>query len=186
MKIAFPSPPHCVADDDVDYVRMERHIGPHGHVDNRAGSRWRAAYSLDGYSTTIDKWLDGAAADDILDYVPSVRIRNYLSTIRESGTVPELKNYGSPQYERALRLRAIRGIGVSQAAKILFEPAIPSERWLSDAAAGAQMLKSELLEVLQGSYGIWQSGHIVPPLVRLLHALNQRPVRSSICDATSR
>ena len=138
----------------------------------RTFSLWRAAYSLDGYSTTIDKWLDGDAEDEDLDYVPSGRIRAYLCAIRDTGTLPELKNYSAPQYERVLRLRATRGVGVSQAAKTLLEAGIPSERWLNEAAAGAQILKSELLSVLSGSYGTWQSAHIVPPLVRLLSAFN--------------
>src|ERR1039458_2362282 len=37
----------------------------------RTFSLWRAGYSLDGYGTTIDRWLDGTARDEDLDYVPS-------------------------------------------------------------------------------------------------------------------
>src|SRR5690242_15279338 len=32
----------------------------------RTFSLWRAGYSLDGYGTMIDRWLDGAAADSDL------------------------------------------------------------------------------------------------------------------------
>src|SRR5882762_5388610 len=45
----------------------------------RTFSLWRAAYSFDGYSTAIDRWLDNEIGDDCLDYVPSGRIRTYLS-----------------------------------------------------------------------------------------------------------
>src|ERR1700728_2470118 len=59
----------------------------------RALSLWRAAYSLDGYGTTIDRWLDGTARDEDLDYVPSSRIRQYLTNVGRSGTIPELRSY---------------------------------------------------------------------------------------------
>src|SRR5437667_6421533 len=49
----------------------------------RTFSLWRAAYNLDGYGTTIDRWLGGHAVDDDLDYVPSNRIKQYLSAVRE-------------------------------------------------------------------------------------------------------
>src|SRR5580700_10378573 len=37
----------------------------------RTFSLWRAGYSLDGYGTTVDRWLDGSAIDADLDYLPS-------------------------------------------------------------------------------------------------------------------
>src|SRR5580704_14517059 len=40
----------------------------------RTFSLWRAAYSFDGYSTALDKWLDGQLPDASLDYLPSSRI----------------------------------------------------------------------------------------------------------------
>jgi histidinol phosphatase-like PHP family hydrolase len=136
----------------------------------RTFALWRAAYSFDGYCTLIDKWLDNEIKDAELDYVPSGRIRNYLEAIRESGTLPELNNYKLPQYQRVLRLRAIRGLGLSQAAKLLGEHESISGRWLNEAAAAVQMPPSELLQMMESSYGTWQSAHIVPPLVRLLRA----------------
>src|SRR6266446_10002888 len=48
----------------------------------RTFSLWRAALSLDCYSTTIDRWLDGTLPDDGLDYVPSARIREHLASIK--------------------------------------------------------------------------------------------------------
>ena len=53
----------------------------------RTFSLWRAAYSLDGYGTTIDRWLDGSATDSDLDYLPSSRIREYLENIRQTGRI---------------------------------------------------------------------------------------------------
>src|SRR4051812_18020594 len=59
----------------------------------RTFSLWRAGYSLDGYGTMIDKWLDAAASDADLDYVPSSRILQYLTSVRTSGTLPELRQF---------------------------------------------------------------------------------------------
>ena len=63
----------------------------------RTFSLWRAAYSLDGYSTVIDRWMDGALQDQDLDYVPSSRIRQYLTQIRETGTLAELSAFERPK-----------------------------------------------------------------------------------------
>jgi hypothetical protein len=79
----------------------------------RTFSLWRAGYSLDGYGTTIDCWLDGTSQDRDLDYVPSSRIRQYLTQIRSTGTVPELRSFRSAPFERCLRLRSVRGLGPS-------------------------------------------------------------------------
>src|SRR3954467_3078362 len=51
----------------------------------RTFSLWRAGYSLDGYGTSIDRWLDGDIANGDLDYVPTSRIRQYLSNVRKTG-----------------------------------------------------------------------------------------------------
>ena len=64
----------------------------------RTFSLWRAGYSLDGYGTTIDRWLEGSIANEDLDHVPSARIRQYLSDIRLNGTIPELGAYQTEQY----------------------------------------------------------------------------------------
>ena len=54
----------------------------------RTFSLWRAAYSLDGYGTTVDRWIDGCAKDADLDYVPSARIREYLKKGTFHGYTP--------------------------------------------------------------------------------------------------
>src|SRR6266446_489141 len=59
----------------------------------RTFSLWRAALSLDSYSTTIDQWLDGSLSDKQLDNVPTSRIRDYLRCIKKTGTIPELRKY---------------------------------------------------------------------------------------------
>src|SRR5438876_12400073 len=66
----------------------------------RTFSLWRAGYSLDGYGTTVDRWLDGTALDEDLDYVPSLRIRQYLTNIRKTGTIPELRIYRNERFAR--------------------------------------------------------------------------------------
>src|ERR1035438_2808422 len=77
----------------------------------RVFSLWRAGYSLDGYGTTVDRWLDGETSDEDLDYIPSSRIRQYLMKIRRSGTIPELRPFRSERFDRCLRLRSVRGLG---------------------------------------------------------------------------
>src|SRR3954462_5442726 len=59
----------------------------------RTFSLWRAALSMDGYNTTVDRWLDGKISDADLDYIPSARIAQYLKSVRKTGTFPELKPF---------------------------------------------------------------------------------------------
>src|SRR5450755_2550976 len=82
----------------------------------RTFSLWRAGYSLDGYGTTVDRWLDGETADEDLDYIPSSRIRQYLMKIRRSGTIPELRPFSRERFDRCLRLRSVRGLGPNKIA----------------------------------------------------------------------
>lgn len=84
-----------------------------------------AAHSLDGYSSVISKWLNGDFSDNDLDYVPSSRIRELLTSIRETGTIQELKGLLSPEAQGCLRLRSIRGIGSSLVAEFLKEGQTP-------------------------------------------------------------
>src|ERR1035437_8555428 len=64
----------------------------------RTFSLWRAGLSLDGYGTTIDSWLDGAIRNEDLDYVPSLRIKQYLASVRQTGTLPELEAYRDEKF----------------------------------------------------------------------------------------
>ena len=148
----------------------------------RTFSLWRAAYSFDGYSTELDRWLNQEIGDDYLDYVPSSRIRNYLLAIRQSGTIPELDNYANDEFERIRRLRAVKGLGFSQLAKTLSEGHMPAEQWLNAAILSTQLSKDDVLNIYQGAFGTWQSAHIVPPLVRLLHGFEAGPENDRICS----
>ena len=137
----------------------------------RTFSLWRAAYSLDGYGTTIDRWLEGTIRDVDLDYVPSARIRQYLTNIRLSGTVPELDAYRTERYDRCLRLRSVRGLGPSKIAATL-SPDCSSEHWLHQSIASLDVDLDRVARLYDGSNaGPWQTAHIVPPLLRFLSKL---------------
>lgn len=139
----------------------------------RTFSLWRAAYSLDGYGTTIDHWLDGTTCDHDLDYVPSARIRQYLTRIRMSGSIPELRSYRSERFERCLRLRSIRGLGPSKIALTVSSRSLADE-WFSEAALNLTLNRDRLTEIYYGSnVGPWQTAHVVPPLLRFLTRTQQ-------------
>lgn len=146
----------------------------------RTFSLWRAAYSFDGYSTLLDKWIDGEIGDDSLDYVPSSRIKGYLLAIQQTGTIPELQNYSPPRFSRLRRLRAVKSLGLAHAAKSLNEADLPSEQWMNAAVINTQLSRETILKVYTGSFGTWQSAHIVPPLVRFLHEFQEGPMGSPV------
>jgi Histidinol phosphatase and related hydrolases of the PHP family len=140
----------------------------------RTFSLWRAGYSLDGYGTTIDRWLDGTARDEDLDYVPSSRIRQYLTNVRRSGTLPELRPYRSERFNRCLRLRSVRGLGPNKIALALASRSL-AEEWFSQAAMNLSLDRDRITELYyHGNLGPWQTAHIVPPLLRFLQATEER------------
>jgi histidinol phosphatase-like PHP family hydrolase/predicted nuclease with RNAse H fold/dephospho-CoA kinase len=146
----------------------------------RTFSLWRAAYSLDGYGTTIDSWLSGDSRDEDLDYVPSNRIRQYLTAVGKSGTIPELKPFRSERFERCLRLRSVRGLGPNKIALTVSSASL-DEEWFTHAAISMSLDRDKLAEVYQRStVGSWQSAHIVPPLLRFLRALEQTVGRATL------
>lgn len=139
----------------------------------RTFSLWRAGYSLDGYGTTIDRWLDGTARDEDLDYVPSSRIRQYLTNIGRSGTIPELRTYRSERFDRCLRLRSVRGLGPSKIALTLSSRSL-SEEWFRQDATNLASNRGRITELYNGlNVGPWQTAHIVPPLLRFLHTVQE-------------
>lgn len=139
----------------------------------RTFSLWRAAYSLDGYGTTIDRWLDGTLTDQDLDCVPSSRIRQYLTNIRLSGTIPELRSYSDERYQRCLRLRSVRGLGPNKIAVTLSRNTVEKD-WIDQIISNASASRSRLTSLFRGTnYGPWQTAHIVPPLLRFLHSLEE-------------
>jgi len=139
----------------------------------RTFSLWRAGYSLDGYGTTIDRWLDGTARDEDLDYVPSQRIRQYLTKIRLTGTVAELRSYRSERFDRCLRLRSVRGLGPSTIALTVSSRSL-AEDWPGKAALNLTLNRDRIAELYQGSnVGPWQTAHVVPPLLRFLNTVEE-------------
>jgi histidinol phosphatase-like PHP family hydrolase/predicted nuclease with RNAse H fold/dephospho-CoA kinase len=145
----------------------------------RTFALWKAAISLDSYGANIDRWLDGGLDDDDLDQIPSNRIKTYLESIRDTGTVPEIARYlENDRYARCLRLRRLKGLGPTQIAQTLNSDH-PSKEWLSQAARNCNLAENDVLNSLVGdSYGTWQPPHIVPPLLRLLRAIERE------CDSS--
>jgi histidinol phosphatase-like PHP family hydrolase/predicted nuclease with RNAse H fold/dephospho-CoA kinase len=139
----------------------------------RTFSLWRAAYSLDGYGTTVDRWIEGNAEDSDLDYVPSARIREYLKKVRSTGTLPELKAYRSEPFNRTLRLRSVRGLGPSKIA-LTISSRSHADEWFSQAAINLTLNRDRISELYYGSnIGPWQTAHVVPPLLRFLARMQQ-------------
>ena len=139
----------------------------------RTFSLWRAGYSLDGYGTTIDRWLDGTASDEDLDYVPSSRIRQYLTNVGRSGTIPELRSYRGERFDRCLRLRSVRGLGPSKIATTRSSRSL-SEQWFRQDPTNLASNRDRITELYKGSnVGPWQTAHIVPPLLRFLHTTQE-------------
>ena len=139
----------------------------------RTFSLWRAAYSLDGYGTTIDRWLDQTASVDDLDYVPSLRIREYLRNVRRTGSLPELRPYRGERFARCVRLRAVRGLGPSKIALSLL-PHFLDDGWLDQVASGVSVSRERLAQLCHGGLrGPWQSAHVVPPALRFLHRVEE-------------
>jgi histidinol phosphatase-like PHP family hydrolase/predicted nuclease with RNAse H fold/dephospho-CoA kinase len=135
---------------------------------------WRAAIGIDGYTSIVDHWLNGEVNVEDLDNPPSVRIKGYLRTIRKSGSLEELQPFLiTEDYRRCLRLRSLRGLGVSQIAETVGSPEV-SPDWLRRVTASTGRASDEILAYCFGqTYGIWQSAHIVPPLLRFLRCVEQ-------------
>jgi histidinol phosphatase-like PHP family hydrolase/predicted nuclease with RNAse H fold/dephospho-CoA kinase len=149
----------------------------------RTFSLWRAGYSLDGYGTTVDRWLDGTARDEDLDYIPSSRIRQYLTKIRTSGTVPELRSYRSERFDRCLRLRSVRGLGPSTIALTVSSRSLAE--WPGKAALNLTLNRDRITELYNGNnIGPWQTAHIVPPLLRFLHTTQECYGKAVAWDVT--
>jgi histidinol phosphatase-like PHP family hydrolase/predicted nuclease with RNAse H fold/dephospho-CoA kinase len=137
----------------------------------RTFSLWRAGYSLDGYGTTIDRWLDGTSHDEDLDYVPSSRIRQYLTNVARTGTIPELRNYRAERFERCLRLRSVRGLGPSKIALTLGARSL-SDEWFDQDVSNLAPNRGRIVELFEGeNSGPWQTAHVVPPLLRFLNTV---------------
>lgn len=139
----------------------------------RTFSLWRAGYSLDGYGTTIDRWLDGTLRDEDLDYIPSSRIRQYLTNVAKGGTIPELRNYRGERFERCLRLRSVRGLGPSNIALTVGAKSL-SDEWFQQDVSALAANRGRIVELFEGeNAGPWQTAHIIPPLLRFLSTMQE-------------
>lgn len=148
----------------VDALAKQRPVSEY-----RAFALWKAALSLDGYSTNVDTWLQDTSCAGLLDFKPSSRITEYLFQIREAGTLDELENLASPAHKACLRLRGIRGLGTKQIALALARGPL-AEGWLTRAAQTSGATPTLLLETWEGrAQPRWQAAHVIPPLLRLLH-----------------
>ena len=134
----------------------------------RTFSLWRAGLSLDGYGTTIDRWLDGIIRNDDLDYVPSLRIKQQLGNVRLTGTLPELHAFQGEGFARCLRLRSVRGLGPSAIAQTISRT-LPDDEWLRGTGIDVETNRTRIAELWSSiNLGPWQSAHLVPPILRFL------------------
>ena len=141
----------------------------------RIFSLWKAAYRMDGYTTSIDRWLDGKLRDKELDVVPSSRIKQYLQSIRTSGTLPELQAFDKENARRMLRLRSVRGLGASKIAELFRQDLLEKRATNGNAAAESGYVigleNGERFAAREGESAEWQAAHVVPPLLRFLREL---------------
>jgi histidinol phosphatase-like PHP family hydrolase/predicted nuclease with RNAse H fold/dephospho-CoA kinase len=139
----------------------------------RTFSLWRAALGLDGYGTAVGRWLSGDATAAELDQPPSSRIKHHLLQVRLTGTLPELAPYDKPDYQRALKLRSVRGLGPIAIAQTLAGTEL-DESWARQAGITSPEAIERILAIASGEYfGVWQSAHIIPPLLRILSLIDQ-------------
>lgn len=139
----------------------------------RTFALWKAALALDGYTTNVDCWLENWRTAELLDCDPSRRIREHLLQIKETGTLPELTELSSPAHKGCLRLRSLRGLGTKQIAEALALGG-PSETWLNSVSSVSGIKAAAISQIWEDNRNTsWQSAHVVPPLIRFLHSLEQ-------------
>jgi histidinol phosphatase-like PHP family hydrolase/predicted nuclease with RNAse H fold/dephospho-CoA kinase len=143
----------------------------------RIFSLWKAAYRMDGYTTSIDRWLDGKLRDKELDIVPSSRIKQYLQNIRTTGTLPELQAFDRENARRMLRLRSVRGLGASKIAELfrqdLSEKAGANGNAAAESGYDVGLENESVVVALDREAAEWQAAHVVPPLLRFLRQIEK-------------
>jgi len=133
----------------------------------RSSALFKAAYKLDGYSTSVDRWL--SSPNEIkLDLGPSVRIAKYLKEIKHTGYLSNLGAGYLKYYNTPLKLRTFSGLGSKTIAKLC-----DKENNLTPEAKIKLATQKGLDEItlerhLKNSIFPWQAAHVVPPLLRLL------------------
>jgi histidinol phosphatase-like PHP family hydrolase/predicted nuclease with RNAse H fold/dephospho-CoA kinase len=168
----------------------------------RTFSLWRAGLHLDGYGTVVDRWLAGDIDSEELDHVPSSRIKQHLSSIRQTGSLPELLSFSEEKFKRALRLRSVRGLGPNAIAQTLSRDALDPE-WLHGTGLTSSQERSRIADLYHGpNQGPWQSAHVIPPTLRFLRTLETcvgkklkwavsgiddpfQPIRAHICISSN-
>ena len=131
----------------------------------------KAAYSIDGYSTIISEWLNDIKKETHLDYIPSSRIKKYLMSINQKGTIEELKNLWTPEAEGCLRLRSIRGIRKKYLAQLLYKTK-KTKSIIETIASSCNVMPQDIHRIyFLENYGKWQSAHIIPPVMRFLNQI---------------
>lgn len=138
----------------------------------RSSALFKAAYKLDGYSTSIDQWLS-SSEKIILDLSPSLRIAKYLKEIKASGYISELGADYLKTWNVPLKLRTFSGLGPKTISKLCDNRnnLIPEARTKITAATGFN--ESSIEAHLIDSIFPWQVAHIVPPLLRLLFKIEK-------------
>lgn len=150
----------------------------------RTFSLWRAAYRMDGYTTSIDQWLDRKISDSALDNVPSGRIRQYLEQIRSTGTLTEIADVEPERAQRILRLRSVRGLGTARIAELMRKERSRASDAVSPATpetfvdTGPENGNGN--GQANGFGELWQAAHVVPPLLRLLRQIEIEAGREHI------
>ncbi len=142
----------------------------------RISSLRRAAYKIDGYSTLINQWLANKDKNNNLDYIPSTRIRKYLETFHSSDNQGILKRI-DPLEEGCLRSRSLKGIRKKQLTRILGENKLTDDT-IRDISHNTNRLPGKVVSIFNGNdYGQWQTGHVVPPLIRFLRSIECSTVK---------
>jgi histidinol phosphatase-like PHP family hydrolase/predicted nuclease with RNAse H fold/dephospho-CoA kinase len=133
---------------------------------------WKAALAIDSYGSFVEKSLLASLANGETEFEPSDRIKLHLHSIIKNGAIAELEPFLLDQkYQAALRLRALRGVGPSQIAKMVASEG-DRQACLSKVAKSAAIDAHELAATYDGKrYGIWQAAHVVPPLLRILSSI---------------
>lgn len=141
----------------------------------RLKSLAKAAFSIDGYSNTISKWLRKLLSDSDLDYIPSKNIKKYLFEIAHNGSIEELNGLLTEELKKTLNLRAIRGLLKKKIAELItVTTKIEHENLLQKISYSRNILIEKARAIYQGNnFGNWQPAHIIPPLIRFLNAFEQ-------------
>ena len=140
----------------------------------RTFSLHNAAQSLDSYSNGITRWLSGELREEEMDYPPSLRLKRHLTTIMETGSLPELDEVLSNRGRGCLRLGSVRGLGPKIIAEFYSKNSSIPKTLITKAAKRSGLNEEKILSIFHGQeFGIWQTAHVIPPLIRLLRSIER-------------